>query len=80
MKHPPLIQALFAVMILGVINVQMKGTALSELPMRQLVVLAAALVGLGMMVSALVEAGRPEEAPPADAPPRRQDDDLDLSA
>ena len=82
MKTPPVIQALFAVMLLGIVNVQMKGGALASLEPRHWFFLAVALIGSGMMVTPLMQIGKDEAPPetPTQRPDYRPDDDIDLSA
>ena len=78
MKHPPLIQVMFVVMILGVLNVQMQGSPLADWSMKQLVAVAVALLGAGMVVTPLMMGKRDDSSPETE--PKRADDDLDLSA
>ncbi len=76
MKHPPLLQSIYVVMILAVANLGAKGSTIDGLSNGRQVAVTIALIAAGLIVAPLVTSRR---APPEEAPQQAQDD-FDLSA
>jgi hypothetical protein len=77
MRQPPLLQSLFAVMFLAIVNLQVHGAPAVELPGKDFMAFAAAAVGFGALLQPLVQQQKREDD---DAAASEARDDLDLSA